>query len=77
VTGVQTCALPIFAAHPADRKFHQALRRTWLVPGAKQEAVAEDLGLPFTTYRYHLARGAERLSELLWQRELRAESEGP
>ncbi|TBO27855.1 hypothetical protein EYS42_15575 [Aquabacterium lacunae] len=58
--------------HPADLKFHRALQATWLVPGAKQEAVAADLGLPFNTYRYHLARGAERLAQVLWPRELLA-----
>jgi hypothetical protein len=60
------------ATHPADRKFHDALRLTWLDPGAKQEAVAADLGLPFNTYRYRLARGGLRLAQILWQRELLA-----
>ena len=38
--------------------------------GATQERVAEELGLPFNTYRYHLARGTDRVVEALWQREL-------
>ena len=62
-------AVQTLAAHPADLKFHRALQQTWLTPGAKQEAVAADLGLPFNTYRYHLARGAERVAQVLWQRE--------
>jgi hypothetical protein len=64
-----TSAIDALAAHPADRKFHDALRLTWLDPGAKQEAVAASLGLPFNTYRYRLTRGADRVARLLWQRE--------
>jgi hypothetical protein len=62
-------AVQALARHPADQKFHRALQRTWLTPGAKQEAVAAELGLPFNTYRYHLARGAERVAQALWQAE--------
>lgn len=62
-------AVQALAAHPADRKFHHALRLTWLDPGPTQERVAEELGLPFNTYRYHLARGTERVVQALWQRE--------
>lgn len=65
-------AVQALAAHPADQKFHRALKLTWLTPGAKQEAVAAELGLPFNTYRYHLARGAERVAQALWQAELLA-----
>ncbi len=65
-------AVQALARHPADLKFHRALQRTWLTPGAKQEAVAAELGLPLNTYRYHLARGAERIAQALWQRELLA-----
>jgi hypothetical protein len=31
---------------------------------------AERLGLPFSTYRYHLAGGLRRVTERLWRREL-------
>jgi hypothetical protein len=65
-------AVQALARHPADLKFHRALQRTWFTPGAKQEAVAAELGLPFNTYRYHLARGAERVAQALWQAELLA-----
>lgn len=65
-------AVQALAAHPADHKFHHALRLTWLDPGSTQEQVAEELGLPFNTYRYHLARGTERVVQALWQRELQA-----
>lgn len=65
-------AVQALAEHPADAKFHHALRLTWLDPGATQERVAEELGLPFNTYRYHLARGTDRVVQALWQRELQA-----
>jgi len=35
-----------------------------------QEAAAELLDLPFSTYRYHLTNGIKRITEWLWQREL-------
>jgi hypothetical protein len=65
-------AVQALAEHPADMKFHHALRLTWIDPGISQERVAEELGLPFNTYRYHLARGTERVVQALWQRELQA-----
>jgi hypothetical protein len=65
-------AVQALAEHPADAKFHHALRLTWLDPGASQERVAQELGLPFNTYRYHLARGTDRVVQALWQRELQA-----
>jgi hypothetical protein len=63
-------AVQLLAEHPADTKFHHALRLTWLDPGGSQERVAEELGLPFNTYRYHLARGTDRVVQALWQQEL-------
>jgi hypothetical protein len=65
-------AIGELSLHPADRKFFDALRLTWLDPGAKQEAVAAELGLPFNTFRYRLARGSERVAHILWQREVLA-----
>lgn len=60
-------------AHPRDHKFHHAVRLTFLDPGRSQEAVAEELALPFNTYRYHLARGLDRIACILWERECAAE----
>jgi hypothetical protein len=48
-----------------DDKLYRALWLTWIEPLESQETVAERLGLPFGTYRYHLARGVERVAELL------------
>lgn len=55
---------------PKEAKFARALQATFLAPATTQEAAAERLGLPFTTYRYQLAQGIERLAAWLWQREL-------
>jgi len=57
-------------ADPRDAKLARALDRTYLRPAPTQEAAAELLGLPFSTYRGHLARGLERVVDWLWEREL-------
>jgi hypothetical protein len=63
-------AVAALAVDPRDSKLQRALVRTYLRPAATQEAAAEALGLPFSTYRGHLARGIERVVDWLWQREL-------
>jgi hypothetical protein len=55
---------------PRSDKFFRAVERTYLQPAASQERAAEQLGLPFNTYRYQLARGIRRITEWLWAREL-------
>ncbi|MCA1644033.1 MAG: ATP-binding protein, partial [Chloroflexi bacterium] len=57
-------------ATPRDRKLYRALERTYLEPAESQEAVAELLGLPFSTYRYQLSGGIAHVTEWLWRREL-------
>jgi hypothetical protein len=52
-------------AHPRDAKLHRALDRTYLRPAANQEAAAEMLGLPMTTYRRHLTQAIGRLAEAI------------
>jgi hypothetical protein len=56
--------------HPRDEPLVRALDRTFLRPAATQERAAAILGLPFSTYRRHLARGVERVVGLLWEEEL-------
>jgi hypothetical protein len=63
-------AVATLRADPRDAKLERALTRTYLRPAATQEAAAEALGLPFSTYRRHLARGVERVAETLWAWEL-------
>ena len=57
-------------AHPRDEKLFRALDRTYFHPSATQEVAAELLDLPFSTYRRHLTAGIQRLSEILWQKEI-------
>jgi hypothetical protein len=63
-------------ASPRDEKFHRAVLHTYLQPAPSQERAAERLGLSFSTYRYHLARGTERVVAWLWERELHGAEEG-
>jgi hypothetical protein len=39
-------------------------------PAPTQEAAAEVLGLPFSTYRRYLAKAVERLTDVLWAVEI-------
>ncbi|MGW2214688.1 ATP-binding protein [Nonomuraea sp. NPDC001684] len=55
---------------PRSVKFHRALSVTFLCGTPTQELAAERLGIPFTTYRRHLAAGIERVCAGLWHREL-------
>lgn len=57
-------------SNPKDGKGYRALLRTYLEPAASQEIAAELLNLPFSTYRRHLKAAVERVTDLLWQREL-------
>lgn len=50
-------------------KFCRALELTYLRPAPSQETAAERLGIPFGTYRYHLARGIELIGDRLWSLE--------
>jgi hypothetical protein len=63
-------AVDVLAADPRDEKRHRAVARTYLVRAGSQERVAEQLGLPFSTFRRHLTEGVDTLVEHLWQREL-------
>jgi hypothetical protein len=63
-------AIDALRADPRDAKLVRALERTYLRPAPTQEAAAELLGLPFSTYRGHLTRAVDRVAEWLWQRDL-------
>jgi energy-coupling factor transporter ATP-binding protein EcfA2 len=58
------------AESPRDRRAHRALHHTYLQPAGSQQRAAELLDLPMSTFRRHLAAGVDRLTELLWKREL-------
>ena len=54
---------------PRDAPYSRALRATYLDPAPTQAAAAEQLGLPFSTYRRHLGRGVDHVVASLWRRE--------
>ena len=46
------------------------LNRTFVRAAPTQEAAAEVLGLPFSTYRRYLARAIDEVTEALWSVEI-------
>jgi hypothetical protein len=54
---------------PRDMKLYRAVWHTYFEPAATQEAAAERLGLPFSTYRHHLGHAIDRIATWLWHRE--------
>ena len=68
--GLLRAAVARLAEHPRDDKLLRAVDRTYLRPAPTQEAAAELLGVPFSTYRRHLAQGVGRIVAWLWDREL-------
>jgi adenylate cyclase len=56
-------------ASERDQRLYRVLEFTYLNPAPKQEAVADRLGLSFSTYRRHLTTGVDRLTEWLWRQE--------
>lgn len=50
-------------------KFYRALDATYLDPAPTQEKASERLDVPFSTFRRHLGRGLEHVTEALWQQE--------
>jgi hypothetical protein len=60
-------AVDVLGANPRDAKLQRVLRQTFVTPAASQEAAAELLDLPFSTYRRHLAAGIERVGTMLWR----------
>jgi hypothetical protein len=52
-----------------DQPLEAVLRRTF-VRGAPTQEAAEVLGLPFSTYRRHLAKAIEQLTDVLWAVEI-------
>jgi hypothetical protein len=51
-------------------KHHRAVATTYFKGAPTQEAAAERLGLPFSTYRRHLTTGVDRVVRWLWDREV-------
>jgi hypothetical protein len=68
--GLLRDAVDTLRAHPRDDKLLRAVDRTYVRPAATQESAAAMLGLPFSTYRRHLAQGVARIVAWLWDREV-------
>lgn len=57
-------------ASPKDVKFYRAVYHTYIQPAPTQEAAAELLDVPFSSYRRHLKTGVDQITEMLWHREV-------
>ncbi len=63
-------AVAALSEDPRSAKPARALGMTFLRGAPTQESAAERLDLPMTTYKRHLRQGLERVSDLLWAREI-------
>ncbi|GAA3381837.1 AAA family ATPase [Cryptosporangium minutisporangium] len=72
---VLMAAIAYLAEDPRASKLHRAATVTFLKSTPSQEAAAERLGIPFSTYRRHLAAAVDRIVDHLWQEELHASAE--
>jgi hypothetical protein len=59
-------AIAALDGEPGGAEHRRVLERTYLHGAPSQEAAAEVLGLPFSTYRRHLSRAHDRIVEVLW-----------
>jgi len=60
----------LLTGNPRSQKLHRVLWHTFFEPAATQEAAAELLDLPFSTYRYQLGKAVEQIVGWLWQQEV-------
>jgi hypothetical protein len=58
------------AGDPKGDQLRAVLNRTFVHAAPTQETAAEILGLPFSTYRRHLARAIDEVTEALWAVEI-------
>ena len=56
-------------ANGRDERVHRVLSLTYFASAPKQEAIAERLGMSFSTYRRRLAAGTDRMVDWLWRQE--------
>ncbi|HTF10313.1 MAG TPA: ATP-binding protein, partial [Asanoa sp.] len=63
-------AVASLADQPKGDQLRAVLHRTYLRPAPTQEAAAQVLDLPLSTYRRYLARALEQLIDLLWTVEI-------
>jgi hypothetical protein len=60
----------LLTATPKLQKLHKVLWHTFFEPAPSQEAAAELLDLPFSTYRYQLGKAVDAITSWLWQQEV-------
>jgi hypothetical protein len=65
-----TEAVEVLGQDPKTEHLQRVLTTTYFRGAPNQEAAAERMGLPLSTYRRHLARGVVEVCGLLWIREL-------
>jgi len=65
-------AIERLADEPKGEQLRSVLKRTFVRAAPTQEAAAEVLGLPFSTYRRYLAKAVEEVTDLLWSVEIGA-----
>jgi RecA/RadA recombinase len=63
-------AVDRLADEPKGDVLRSVLYRTFVRAAPTQEAAAEVLGLPFSTYRRHLAKALDQVTEVLWAVEI-------
>jgi hypothetical protein len=68
--GLLRAAVGALRQDPRDDKQLRAVERTYLHRAPSQEAAAELLGLPSSTYRRHLSQGIRRIVAWLWDHEV-------
>jgi hypothetical protein len=68
--GLLRAAIDGLQGTPRAVKLHRALFHTYVQPAPTQEQAAELLGVPFSTFRRHLAAGIEQVTAALWALEL-------
>jgi hypothetical protein len=57
---------------PRDVKLYRAFYHTYIKPAPSQEAASEMIDVPFSSYRRHLQSAVERITDLLWAKEIGA-----
>jgi hypothetical protein len=62
-------AVSTLSGEPRGERLRTVVVATYFAGIGSQPAVAEHLRLPYGTYRRHLARGVDRVIEILWERE--------
>ncbi|MFI1164514.1 AAA family ATPase [Streptomyces sp. NPDC020801] len=67
---VLTRAIEALPQERGGDKRHRAITTAYLGAVPTQEAAAERLGLPFSTFRRHLTSAVTRVSDALWRHEL-------